>query len=87
MNGNVAIHCTPVARDVVLVGQAEPWFTHAVATAYERSGLNQSINWYMYHFWRGVFVQHKWRNSAKRCRVPTHADGASFNMKAVKEQI
>jgi hypothetical protein len=31
MNCNVAIHCTLVVRNVVIVGCAEPWFTHAVA--------------------------------------------------------
>jgi len=31
MNCNVAIHCTLVARNVVIVGCAEPWFIHAVA--------------------------------------------------------
>ena len=31
MNCNVPIHCTLVVRNVVIVGCAEPWFTHAVA--------------------------------------------------------
>jgi len=31
MNCNVAIHCTLVVRNVVIVGCAEPWFTYAVA--------------------------------------------------------
>ena len=31
MNCNVAIHCTLVVRNVVIVGCVEPWFTHAVA--------------------------------------------------------
>ena len=31
MNCNVAIHCTLVVRNIVMVACAEPWFTHAVA--------------------------------------------------------
>jgi hypothetical protein len=31
MNCNVAIHCTLVVRNVVIVRCAEPWFTHAAA--------------------------------------------------------
>jgi hypothetical protein len=31
MNCNVAIHCTLVVRNFVMVGCAEPWFMHAVA--------------------------------------------------------
>jgi multimeric flavodoxin WrbA len=31
MNCSVAIHCTLVVRNIVMVGCAEPWFTHALA--------------------------------------------------------
>ena len=30
MSGNVAIHCTLVVRNIVMVACAEPWFIHAV---------------------------------------------------------
>ena len=39
-----------------------PIITNLRLDPWERTGLNQSIsyvNWYMYEFWRGVFVQPK----------------------------
>ena len=58
---------------------------------YERTGLNQSIayiNWYMYEFWRGVFVQQEVAKLGQTAiDFPPMQKGASFNLEAVKAQI
>ena len=63
---------------------------------YERTGLTVTgqtgsvgyMNWYMYEFWRGVFVQ---QETAKLGQTfidfPPAQKGASFNLDAVKAQI
>jgi arylsulfatase len=54
-------------------------------------GLNQSIgyiNWYMYQFWRGVFVQQQVAKLGQTfVDFPPMQKGVSFNLAAVKEQV
>jgi arylsulfatase len=58
---------------------------------YERTGLNQSIfaaNWWVFEFWRGVFVQQEVAKLAQTAiDFPPMQKGASFNLEAVKAQI
>jgi len=63
---------------------------------YERTGMyngkdNGSIayyNWFLYEFWRFVFVQQEVAQEAQSfIEFPPMQKGASFNMSAVKEQI
>ena len=45
-------------------------------------------NWFVYEFWRFVFVQQEVAKvAADLHRVPADAEGATFNLEAVKEQI
>ena len=63
---------------------------------YERTGMYNGkdrgsiayYNWFVYEFWRFVFVQHEVTNAAQSLiEFPPMQKGASFNMAAVKEQI
>ena len=68
-----------------------PIITNLRLDPYERTGLNQSINyynWYAYQFWRGVFVQQEVAKLGQTAvDFPPMQKGASFNLEAVKEQI
>ena len=68
-----------------------PIVTNLRLDPYERTGLNQSIayiNWYMYEFWRGVFVQQEVAKLGQTAiDFPPMQKGASFNLEAVKAQI
>ncbi len=45
-------------------------------------------NWFVYEFWRFVFVQQEVARAAQTLiEFPPMQKGASFNMEAVKEQI
>ena len=58
---------------------------------FERSGLNQSINfynWYAYEFWRFVFVKDKIAEAAQTLLdFPPMQKGASFNLEALKQEL
>ena len=46
------------------------------------------VNWYMYQFWRGVFVQEEVAKLGQTAiDFPPMQKGASFNLEAVKAQI
>ena len=68
-----------------------PIVTNLRLDPYERTGLTQSIayvNWYMYEFWRGVFVQQEVAKLGQTAiDFPPMQKGASFNLEAVKAQI
>jgi arylsulfatase A-like enzyme len=68
-----------------------PIITNLRLDPYERTGLNQSlgyINWYMYQFWRGVFVQQEVAKLGQTAiDFPPMQKGASFNLEAVKAQV
>jgi arylsulfatase A-like enzyme len=68
-----------------------PIITNLRLDPYERTGLNQSINyynWFAYEFWRGVFVQQEVAKLGQTAiDFPPMQKGASFNLEAVKEQI
>jgi arylsulfatase A-like enzyme len=68
-----------------------PIVTNLRLDPYERTGLGQSIsyvNWYMYEFWRGVFVQQKVTDLAQTAiEFPPMQKGASFNLEAIKAEI
>jgi arylsulfatase len=68
-----------------------PIITNLRLDPYERTGLNQSINfynWYAYQFWRGVFVQQEVAKLGQSAvDFPPMQKGASFNLEAVKEQV
>ncbi len=58
---------------------------------FERTGITGSmgyINWYMYEFWRYVYVQQEVEKLGKSfIEFPPMQKPASFNLEAVKEQI
>jgi arylsulfatase len=58
---------------------------------FERTGMSGSLNyyhWYVYQFWRFVFVQQVVGKAAESAiEFPPMQKGASFNLEAVKEQI
>src|SRR5215471_19222898 len=58
---------------------------------FERTGLNQSINyynWYAYEFWRFVFVKDKIAQAAQTLlEFPPMQKGASFNLEALKQEL
>ncbi len=58
---------------------------------FERTGMAGSlefIDWYMYEFWRFVFVQQEVAKFGETfVQFPPMQPGASFNLEAVKEQI
>ena len=68
-----------------------PIVTNLRLDPYERTGLTQSIayyNWYLYEFWRGVFVQQEVAKLGQTAiDFPPMQKGASFNLEAVKAQI
>jgi arylsulfatase len=68
-----------------------PLVTNLRLDPYERTGLSQSfayMNWYMYEFWRGVFVQQKVLELAQTAiEFPPMQKGASFNLEEVKAKI
>jgi arylsulfatase A-like enzyme len=68
-----------------------PIVTNLRLDPYERTGLTQSlgyVNWYMYQFWRGVFVQQEVAKLGQTAiDFPPMQKGASFNLEAVKAQI
>jgi arylsulfatase A-like enzyme len=68
-----------------------PIITNLRLDPYERTGLNQSVsymNWYMYQFWRGVFVQQEVAKLGQTAiDFPPMQKGASFNLEAVKAQV
>jgi len=68
-----------------------PAVTNLRLDPYERTGLTQSIayyNWYVFEFWRGVFVQQVVAKLGQTAiDYPPMQKGASFNLEAVKQQI
>ena len=58
---------------------------------FERTGLNQSINyynWYAYEFWRFVFVKDRVAQEAQTLLdFPPMQKGASFNLEALKQEL
>jgi len=58
---------------------------------FERTGLSGSLtyfNWFVYEFWRFVYVQQEVGKLAQTAiEFPPMQKGASFNLDAVKEQI
>lgn len=53
-----------------------------------KSGSLAFYNWYVYEFWRYVYVQQEVEKAAQTLiEFPPMQKGASFNMEAVKEQI
>jgi arylsulfatase A-like enzyme len=68
-----------------------PVVTNLRLDPYERTGLTQSIayyNWYVFEFWRGVFVQQVVAKLGQTAiDYPPIQNGASFNLEAVKQQI
>jgi len=68
-----------------------PVVTNLRLDPYERTGLTQSIayyNWYVFEFWRGVFVQQQVAKLGQTAiDFPPMQKGASFNLEAVKAQI
>jgi arylsulfatase A-like enzyme len=58
---------------------------------FERTGMTQSLsymNWFMYEFWRFVFVQQEVVKFGQTfIEFPPAQKGASFNLEAVKEQL
>jgi arylsulfatase A-like enzyme len=73
-----------------------PIVTNLRLDPYERTGLTVNaqtgsvsyINWYMYEFWRGVFVQQETEKLGQTfIDFPPAQKGASFNLDAVKAQV
>jgi len=68
-----------------------PILTNLRLDPLERTGITGSMeyaNWYMYEFWRYVYVQQEVEKYGKTfIEFPPMQKGASFNMEAVKEQI
>lgn len=58
---------------------------------FERTGMNGSMlfaQWYMYEFWRFVFVQQEVAKFAQTfIEFPPMQEGATFNLEAVKQQV
>ena len=53
-----------------------------------KSGSLAYYNWFLYEFWRFVFVQQEVGKAAQSfIEFPPMQKGASFNMAAVKSQI
>ena len=53
-----------------------------------REGAQQYFDWFMYEFWRFVFVQQEVVKLAKTAlEFPPMQKGASFNLEAVKAKI
>ena len=72
-----------------------PILTNLRLDPFERTGISNGktgslayYNWFVYEFWRFVFVQQEVAKMAKSfIDYPPMQKGASFNMEAVKEQI
>jgi arylsulfatase A-like enzyme len=68
-----------------------PILTNLRLDPLERTGIMGSMeyaNWYIYEFWRYVYVQQEVEKYASSfIEFPPMQRGASFNMEAVKEQI
>jgi arylsulfatase A-like enzyme len=68
-----------------------PIVTNLRLDPYERTGLSASfsyMNWYIYEFWRGVFVQQEVAKLGESfVAFPPMQRGASFNLDAVKAQV
>ena len=62
---------------------------------FERTGISNGkqgslgfYNWFVYEFWRFVFVQQEIGKAAESfIEFPPMQKGASFNMEALKEQL
>jgi arylsulfatase len=68
-----------------------PILTNLRLDPFERTGLAGSLNyynWFIYEFWRFVFVQQEVAKAAETfIEFPPMQKGASFNLEAVKEQV
>jgi arylsulfatase len=68
-----------------------PIVTNLRLDPFERTGITQSLlytNWYMYEFWRGVFVQQEVAQYAQSfIEFPPMQKGASFNLEDVKAKV
>ena len=73
-----------------------PIFTNIRLDPFERTGWpkrrqgtrSSILNWFVYEFWRFVFVQQEVGKLAQTAiEFPPMQKGASFNLEAVKEQI
>jgi arylsulfatase len=68
-----------------------PILTNIRLDPFERTGMAGSLayyNWYVYEFWRFVFVQQQIQKLGETfIQFPPMQRGASFNLEAVKEQI
>jgi arylsulfatase len=68
-----------------------PILTNIRVDPFERTGLGQSLefaNWYLYEFWRFVFVQDVVAKFADTfVEFPPLQRGATFNLEAIKEQV
>jgi arylsulfatase A-like enzyme len=72
-----------------------PILTNLRLDPFERTGMPKNdggslafYNWFVYEFWRFVFVQQEVARAAQTLiEFPPMQKGASFNMEAVKEQI
>jgi arylsulfatase A-like enzyme len=68
-----------------------PRITNLRLDPYERTNIGESyayINWFMYEFWRTVFVQQEVASLGESfVAYPPMQKGASFNLEAVKAQV
>jgi arylsulfatase A-like enzyme len=68
-----------------------PLLTNIRLDPFERTGITGSFeysSWYLYEFWRYVFVQQEVARMAQTfIDYPPLQKGASFNLEAVKEQV
>ncbi len=68
-----------------------PILTNLRLDPFERTGMDGSMeyaNWYIYEFWRFVFVQQEVAKfGASFVEFPPMQKPASFNLEAVKQQI
>jgi arylsulfatase A-like enzyme len=68
-----------------------PLLTNLRLDPFERTGLAGSLeymNWFLYEFWRFVFVQQEVARAAQTfIDFPPMQKGASFNLESVKEQV
>ena len=68
-----------------------PLLTNLRLDPFERTGITGSMeyaNWYIYEFWRYVFVQEQVAKTAQTfIDFPPMQKGASFNLDSVKEQV
>jgi arylsulfatase A-like enzyme len=68
-----------------------PLLTNVRLDPFERTGIGQSFemaNWFLYEFWRFVFVQQEVARFAQTfIEYPPLQKPASFNLEAIKEQV